>query len=509
VLARISLGIAAMMVGLVILGAYVSDHDSERSWVPVATGEKAPSGLARFYDQNLVWAPCDRWQCTWVRVPLDYDEPSGRTIRLRVKLRPADSGKAAGTLFINPGGPGGSGVDFVESFASSASAGLRSKYAILGFDPRGVARSAPLTCLPAADFDDLSKDDPSPELPGEVTALEAGFASIGKACVKHSGALAAHVSTAEAARDLDIMRALMGQNRLDYYGASYGTQLGATYADLFTKRVGKLVLDGGIDMSIGKERQGFGQAQGFDRALRSALHGCVDAGGCPLGDDVETAEGKIVQLLADLDVSPIRGSGSRKLTEWDAVYGMAYALYSPDTWDDLVTGVSRASFGDGSILLTLADRYFGRTGDGSYRDNGSQAVYAIRCLDFPSAPTNQKLRALLPSYEKASPVFGAVMAWTSAECQKWPVRSRTPQRPLRVTGAPPILVIGTTRDPATPFAWSKALEKELGSGILVSRVGDGHTGFGVGNTCVDAVVDRYLLGGGPPSDNVTCADEPS
>ncbi|KAA1399988.1 alpha/beta hydrolase [Aeromicrobium ginsengisoli] len=505
-LARISLGIAAMMAGVIIVAAYAQDRDDERSLIPVATGEKAPAGLARFYDQKLTWTDCEGSLCTWVRVPLDYDKPAGTTIRLRVKLRPAASGKADGKVFINPGGPGGSGVGFVDTFASLTSRDVLEKRDIIGFDPRGVGQSDPLKCESDTSFDKLVALDPDPDTLKLVDKLGDGFRKLGKACVKHSGALASHVSTEEAARDLDVLRALMGERKLDYYGASYGTQLGATYADLFPRHTGAMILDGAVDPSLSKERQGYDQAKSFQRELKAYVAACLEDGDCPLGEDQKAASDNILELLAALEEKPIQTRFDRKLTEGAAIYGIAYAMYDPDSWSVLTTGLVRAGFGDGSILLTLSDQYYGRRQDGTYRDNSAQAFFGIRCLDFPKAPSDGDIARLLPDYQDASPVFGGVMAWSAAECQDWPARSKHPQRPVHAEGAAPIVVIGSTRDPATPYAWSETLARDLSSGILVTRKGDGHTGYGVGNACVDGVVNRYLLFREQPTGAVTCDD---
>ena len=505
-LARISFGIAAMMVGVIVLAAYIGDREGERSLIPVATGEKPPAGLARFYDQKLDWIPCGRSQCTWARVPLDYDKPAGKTIRLRVKFRPSSSGKATGSVFINPGGPGGSGVRFVDTFASLTSKEVLANRGIVGFDPRGVGKSDPVTCESDESFDKLVALDPNPDTLELVDKLEGGFRKFGKGCVKKSGAMASHVSTEEAARDMDVLRALMGQKKLDYYGASYGTQLGATYADLFPKRTGAMILDGAVDPSRSKERQGYDQANSFQRALKSYVAACLEDGDCPLGEDQEAANDNILQLLAALQEKPIKTRFDRELTEGAAIYGIAYAMYDPDSWSVLTTGLVRAGFGDGSILLTLSDQYYGRRQDGTYRDNSAQAFFAIRCLDFPKAPSDEEIAGRLRKYHDASAVFGGVMAWSAAECQDWPAKSKHPQRAVHAKGAAPIVVIGSTRDPATPYAWAKSLDKELASGLLVTRYGDGHTGYGVGNACVDRVVDRYFVFHEAPTGPVTCDD---
>ncbi|MGZ5407463.1 MAG: alpha/beta hydrolase [Aeromicrobium sp.] len=503
-LARFNLGVVAIMAGIILLAAFVMHQRTDEPLYPRPTGERGPAGLAEFYSQKLVWKPCAGVICTWVLVPLDYDKPDGETIKLRVKLRPSDSNDPKGRLFINPGGPGGSGVDYVNAFAGQTSKDVRSAYEIIGFDPRGVGRSAPLTCLSNDAFGEVIRFDPDPDDQEEASKLEEGFRSIGEACVKESGPLASHVSTAENARDLDVLRALVGERDLNFYGASYGTQLGATYADMFPKSVGSMVLDGGVDLTLSKERQAYGQALGFERALQSFLRNCMSEVSCPLGKDLEASENMIVKLLRALDSKPIKTRGKRTLTENGAIHGIAFALYDRRAWGVLATGLQRAAFGDGTVLLALSDEYFGRKSDGSYRNNGAQAVYAIRCLDYPKAPSRAKILQSEKSYNEASPVFGRVMAWSAAECRDWPVQSTTPQGRVTAEGAPPILVVGSTRDPATPYAWSKALAGQLKSGVLVTRKGDGHTGYGVGNRCVDDVVDNYLVAGKNPRGRVNC-----
>ena len=501
-LKRITAGIVVVMAGIVLLAYFVNRSDDI---YPTPTGEAGSPGLSAFYRQTLAWTACGGAVCSWVRVPVDYAKPKGDTIRLRVKFRPAESHHRIGSLLINPGGPGGSGVDFVGPFIKQAGQSLLEAYDVVGFDPRGVGQSAPLTCLSDRAFDRYNELDPTPDDPAEIDALDKGFRSVGKACVKGSGELAAHVSTAENARDLDILRALMGEKDLDYYGASYGTQLGATYASMFPKSVGSMVLDGAVDPERSKERQGYGQAKGFENALRSFLKSCFKKDVCPLGKDAGDAEDRIVALLAQLDDKPIRTRGERDLTENAAIYGLAYAMYDRKAWSVLTTGLDRASFGDGTIMLALSDQYFGRKNDGTYLDNGSRVVNAIRCLDFPKAPSDTTIEGLLPSYEKAAPVFGAAMAWTAGECRDWPVKS-TPQQPIDAKGAPPIMVVGTTRDPATPYSWAKSLAKELDTKLLVTRVGDGHTGYGVGNACVDKAVDAFLVKGTKSKPGLRCED---
>lgn len=502
--ARFHLGVIAFMTGLVLVATFIGDERSDVISDPKPTGERAPKGLAKFYSQPLKWTECGNSICTWVKVPLDYAKPGEATIRLRVKLRRATADKPRGRLFINPGGPGGSGVDFVNSFVGAASPAILEAYDIVGFDPRGVGLSTPLECLSDKKFDDYNRIDPTPDDFDEIDKLEKGFRSVGKACEKNSTALAEHVSTSEVSKDLDILRALVGEDKLDYYGASYGTQIGATYAQLFPDRVGAMILDGGVDTGLSKQRQGRGQAKGFEKALDAFLKDCSARDQCPLADDADDAEDSIVDLLAQIDEKPLKTPTKRTLTENAALYGIVYALYGKGTWPELTTALDRASFGDGTDLLKLSDQYFGRRANGTYRNNGSQVVNAIRCLDFPKASDPEDVAKSIQDYVDDSPVFGRAMAWTAAECDDWPLKSTSPQKAMKAERAGPIMVIGTTRDPATPYEWSKSLAKRLESGVLVTRVGDGHTGYAVGNSCVDRLVERLLLLGKLPKDDSRC-----
>lgn len=501
---RFGVGIAVMLAGLLcILGIALLLRDDQPP-DPTPTGERGPTGLDSFYKQELSWQDCGASRCTWVRVPIDYELPTGETLRLRVKVRPGDSKQPAGRLFLNPGGPGGSGVEFVDPFVASSGQAMRRGFDIVGFDPRGVGRSTPLTCLSDKKFDEFTNLDPDPDNDAEIAALQKGTADLGKACEKNSGNLARHVSTLEAARDMDILRALLGETTLDYYGASYGTQLGATYAQLFPRRVGKMVLDGAIDPTLSDEQQGFGQAEGFQRALDSYIRDCVKTIACPLGTDPAAAEQKLGNFLRDLDNKPLKTDGKRQVTESTAFYGIAVTLYDRINWSALSAELTAAFRGDGTLMLYLADQYFSRNPDGSYANNGGQVIYAVRCLDSVGGSSVDEVKALEPTYVKASLVFGRQMAWSAIACTDWPFRTGNTQIKISAEGAAPIVVIGTTRDPATPYEWSTALAGQLDSGVLVTRVGDGHTGYHTGNPCIDSIVDRYLLEDVVPRDGVTC-----
>jgi len=500
-------GIAA----LTLLGG--GGDSAEPASVPTTTpqpGATDPSrpALARFYSQTLTWERCrgDRL-CSTLEVPLDYRQPGGETIELALlKVPAADPGQRIGSLVINPGGPGVPGTDYADYAATPGSvfrAPVLDAYDIVGFDPRGTGASAPVDCLSDDELDAYIAQDPDPDTPAEVETFTGFVDEIGRGCAELSGDLAAHVTTVEAARDLDVLRAALGESALTYYGASYGTELGATYADLFPARVGRLVLDGAVDVSLSTRELSLEQAAGFETALRAYVQDCVDGGSCVLGDSLEAGLSRVQQLLADVDAEPLPTDSDRELDVGNAFYGVVFPLYSRDSWPTLTQALEDALDGDGSLLLRLSDAYSSRGPDG-YTDNGSEAYYAITCLDDPWSIPAAEVPANLADFEQASPTFGSVFAWMLTNCGGIQVQSSEPRRDITAAGAAPIVVIGTTRDPATPYAWAQSLADQLDSGVLVSRDGDGHTGYTEGNECVDDAVDAYLLDGTVPEDGLSC-----
>jgi pimeloyl-ACP methyl ester carboxylesterase len=481
-----------------------SDKPSE----PTAATSQAPSGdsnrnsVAAFHDQTIDWTDCGDFQCGSVEVPMDYSNPSGPTVDIQLKRAPA-TGDPIGTLFINPGGPGGSGTDYLTTFSHEMSDQMRAHYDVIGFDPRGVAKSDPLVCVNDAELDKLVAFDPTPDTPSEVIEARDLLRQLGDGCAD-AGPLAAHMSTVDVARDLDILRAVVGDPKLNYYGASYGTYIGAIYAELFPQRVGRFVLDGAIDPSLSPQQFNIGQAKGFQRALDAYIDDCVSSGDCPLGSNHDEAIQRLHSFLDDLDQHPLdSGDPARPLTEGLGFYGIAVTLYVKDYWPLLTQALTAAFNGDGSVLLTLADAYLQRD-DNGYTNNSSQVIYAVNCLDHPVHMTNQQIEQSVPRYEKASSVFGRVFAWSMLGCSNWPLKADQPTPSIDAAGSAPIVVIGTTRDPATPYAWAVGLANELKSGVLITRDGDGHTGYHMGNECVDNAVDNYLIDGKVPQNSLSC-----
>ncbi|MCZ4500640.1 MAG: tripeptidyl-peptidase Serine peptidase family [Marmoricola sp.] len=471
----------------------------------VATMPATDPALARFYDQKLAWKSCDKFDCATMTVPVDYGDPSGATTSIAVLKVPAAKKSARiGSLVVNPGGPGGSGVDFAKSGASQFGKPLARVYDIVGFDPRGVGRSDPLDCADTAQLDALIASDPDPDTAAEVAASDRLVADVGRGCLKRTGELARHMSTKEAARDMDVLRALLGSPKLDYLGSSYGTFLGATYAEEFPTNVGRFVLDGAIDPALSNTDLALGQARGFETALRAYVADCVAGGACVLGTSVDAGTKRVRAFLDELDAQPLPTGTSRPLTEGLGMSGVWFPLYLKDFWPYLTAGFQEAfEKRTGSILLQLSDLMNSR-GKTSYDDNSIEVLYNVNCLDHDDSVPPAEIPSYVPRFLKASPTFGRTFAAGLASCGSWPIRSGQRTVALHAKGAPPIVVIGTTRDPATPLVWAQGLAAELDSGTLITRDGDGHTGFQQGSACVDRAVESWLISKNAPPADLKC-----
>ncbi|HET6562937.1 MAG TPA: alpha/beta hydrolase [Marmoricola sp.] len=471
----------------------------------VAASVDTPAKLERFYEQEIRWRECRAtMECAEMQVPLDYAEPGGDRVTLALLRVPAThADHRIGSLVVNPGGPGASGVEYAARADVYFGNELRAAFDIVGFDPRGVGASTPVDCVTDAQLDTFIASDPGPETLPEARMSDALMRDFGNGCLELSGDLARHMSTEEAARDIDVLRAVLGQERLAFFGASYGTFLGATYADLFPERVGRMVLDGAVDPSLGSVQQALIQAQGFEVALRAYVEHCVEEDDCYLGGSADEGMRTIQELLERVDAQPIPGDSERALTRGWATLGIWAPLYAEQNWHLLDTALSQALDGNGRALLALADAYVSRGPEG-YVDNSVEALHAVNCLDRDDAITSKQALRLVPSFLEASPTFGRTFAFGLSSCHSWPVHTGKGPVELTAPGAAPILVVGTSRDPATPLAWAEALASTLSSGVLVRRDGDGHTGYGSGNDCVDEAVEKYLVSGDVPDGDVDC-----
>ncbi|WP_307845155.1 alpha/beta hydrolase [Planomonospora sp. ID67723] len=455
---------------------------------------------------GLEWADCgDGFECAELAVPLDHDRPDGEKIGISVIRLPA-SGERIGSLLVNPGGPGSSGVEYARSARSAVSEAVRDRFDVVGFDPRGVGGSAPVRCLPAESLDAFIGLDGSPDSPGEVTALEEGARRFAAGCQARSGRLLPYVGTADAARDMDLLRAALGDDRLTYLGKSYGTQLGAVYADLFPGRVRALVLDGAVDLSLSPLEMGAAQARGFELALDAFLADCVKAEDCPFEGSAASAREEVAALLRRADREPLKNAlgDGRAIGEAWTTLGIITPLYDRESWPVLRSALAEALKGDGTTLLRLADILLDRREDGTY-GNQTEASLAVTCVDSPFPADSRAYAAAARASTADAPLFGAFVAWGSLPCASWPVAGGAGEK-IDALGAPPIMVVGTTRDPATPYEWSEALADQLSSGVLVGFEGDGHTAYLTGSPCVDRLVDEYLITLAVPEDGTRCPE---
>ncbi len=467
------------------------------------TREKVDGDLNPFYSQILRWKDCGPgFQCTTATAPLDWSDPGAGDIDLALVRHPATGGNRIGSLLVNPGGPGGSGYDFVkDSLDYAVDAKLQAGFDIVGFDPRGVGRSSAVSCFEPAQMDEyLYGLAIAPRGTDEwIQELAAYAAEFSAACEMNTGALLEHVDTENSARDLDLLRAVLGDKKLNYLGYSYGTFLGAVYAELFPDKVGRLALDGAVDPATSNLDVTRTQAQGFESALRAYLTDCLSGSECPFGGSVDEAMATIRALLDSVDVSPIAATDGRQLGSNALLTAIIYPLYQATAWSYLSEMLASVLQGDADYAFQFADGYYGRDEDGTYLDNSTEAFLAINCIDYSYNDDPAKMRAEAVEIEAAAPIIGKYMSFGDIGCANWPFTFSGERTEIHAAGADPILVIGTTNDPATPYVWAQRLADQLDSGHLVTFEGEGHTAYNKSNSCVDDAVDDYLLKGTVPA----------
>jgi pimeloyl-ACP methyl ester carboxylesterase len=500
--------IALMLVVSVGLGALLSLNNRTKATgsVNVTNLVDQPS-LVKFATQKLVWTSCyGAFQCTKVTVPLDYSHPDASTITLSATRTLAKDPKhRLGSLLVNPGGPGGSGVDYVLAAEFIATQQILARYDLVGFDPRGVARSTPIHCLTDSETDRLIALDGTPTTPAQVRALMDAAKTMADLCKARAGRMLPFIGSVNVARDMDLLRAVLGDSKLNYLGKSYGTLIGAIYADLFPKRVGHLVLDGAIDPTVPNSEMNLDQARGFQTALGDYVTDCLKHRTCPGGNTRTAVLGRISKLLADTDLRPLPSKSGRVATQSLVLLGIVSTLYdSLGGWPSLTLALNQAYAGDSTGLIDLADYYVDRDANGHYTTNSNDIGYAVNCIDKDSRESVGQMQADAKAMAKVSPDFGAYLAWGLAPCDFWPTPPAPYPSPIAAKGAGPILVVGTTHDPATPYQWAQGLAHQLKSGVLLTYVGEGHTAYMRGTTCIDQAVDAYFLVGKPPAPGTVC-----
>lgn len=463
--------------------------------------------LQQFQNQNLKWKNCyEDFQCSTLKVPIDYTDFTLGTFDIALlRYRGAEQQNRIGSLVVNPGGPGASGVQFAYNAEYIVSPDILERYDIVGFDPRGVGKSSAIHCLNDKETDASFDHDAKPDNPVELDQLIKSSQEFIAKCEKKTKYLN-RFSTAEAARDMDLLRSALGDAELNFLGKSYGSYLGALYADLFPQNVGRFILDGATDPNATSSEASIAQATGFDLALNAFVKDCLKKASCPLPKGATSQY--FIDLFQSANKTPLASKTDRVATEALLVLGTASALYdNASGWPQLRKAIKQAQLGKGDEFLNLADQYTGRQLDGKYLDNQNDAGAIIYCLDMQRVSTLSEIKESVKLFAKAAPVFGPYVAYSGIACSYIPRRNS----PANLSGAPtstrsanPIVIVGTTRDPATPYKWALSLHKYLQGSTLISLDADGHTGHNRGSSCVDNAIDKYLLTGAVPQQGLKC-----
>ncbi len=486
--------VAAAVVALALTGtACVSEAEDPRVSGATTTADAATSTTAAdgFRPDPIEWEDCGAVECARPEVPLDYADPTGETIELYVVRTPA-TGKRIGALFTNPGGPGASGAEFAEILPLILPSEVTEHFDIIGVDPRGVGGSTPLDCGVSAT--DLYSVDASIDSPADRDALLAVTDEYVEDCARKHGDLLPFVSTRDVARDMDVVRAAMGDEQLSYLGFSYGTAIGQVYADLFPERVRAMILDGVLALGATGLELADEQAAGFETALERFVEFCDAAEGCEIaGESLAAVED--VLAMAERPGGIPAPDADRAAGPGEASLGISYALYSQRLWSRLDSALAEARGGDGSKLVALADGYIG-IGD-------FEVYFAVNCMDFEWPDDPEAFLTAAKATARSSPHFGEALVNDYVRCADWPVEA-DPLQSTSAPGTPPILVISTTGDPATPYQAGVQLAETLDSGVLVTFEGDGHTVVSNGEPCIDDIVTAYLLNGEAPDDGTVC-----
>lgn len=440
-------------------------------------------------------------QCAKLAVPLDYAHPNGRQISVAlVRLHDTGDSHPAGSLLVDPGGPGGSGLQFALELAGAMPQAVTGHFDLVGFDPRGVGSSTPIRCESDRQKDAINAASPDIRTPAGFIQARQMAAEVAHECSAKYGAALAQFDTVQTAKDMDRIRQAVGDAELNYLGFSYGTELGAQYAHLFPRRVGAMVLDGAVDPLTDDITSFAEQLNGFEQAFDQFAAWCAGHDPCRSLGNPRTA---VYQLVAKARTAPIPSSADpRKATPALVDLGVLSALYSQSFWPVLADALIAARAGDSRGLLQLADVYSERT-NGHYT-NLADANTTISCNDAKPGPSDTQIRATTASWVKRFPMFGLWSAETLFDCQQWQPTRTVPPHPTAPDAAHKILVIGNLHDPATPYQGAKDLTRTLGRAELLTWDGEGHTSYLQGSSCIDDYVDAYLVDGTLPPTGKTC-----
>jgi pimeloyl-ACP methyl ester carboxylesterase len=464
--------------------------------------------LERYFSQEIDWSRCGAGAfCANIVVPMDWDNPGvGEDVELAL-AKQRSTGRAEGSLFVNPGGPGGSGYEFVlDSVDYAVSERLRESFDIIGWDPRGVNFSSPVSCAKTDEeldyffFGELTAERDTPEWDAELLAESIRF---GQECLANTGPLLEFVDTLSTVRDLDLLRHLVGDEQLNYLGYSYGTLIGALYIETFPEKVGRMVLDGPVDPGASQFDLVVNQHRGFEEALTAYLVDCGQKNSCPFRGDLTERLQAVSDLYDELEANPLRHSDGRLVDNGLLRTGMVMALYNESSWSFLTAMFEEVQQGMTITTMFLVDFYYDRQ-DGVYLDNSTEAFIAINCLDYPVEVDPDVLAAQADQLRAAAPYTARPRGYGDLVCANWPFPPKLSKGPVRGVGANPVVILGTTGDPATPYNWSVSLREQLENSVLLTLVGEGHLAYDERIPCINDPVDAYLLTGVLPTDGLTC-----
>ena len=490
----VALSAAVLLAGCVT----VADNPAENTEDP----------LAPYLGQEVQWSDCGAGaECATVMAPLDWDNPGvGEDVSLAVSRHSA-TGQALGSLFVNPGGPGASGYEFVlDSVDVAVSEVLRESFDVIGWDPRGVNFSSPVSCA-ATDaeldyffFGELEAQPDTPEWDAELLAESIRF---GQECQANTGELLEFVDTLSTVRDLDLLRHLVGDEQLNYLGYSYGTLIGALYIDTFPEKVGRMVLDGPVDPGASQFDLVVNQHRGFEEALEAYLVECDLTNSCPFAGSLEQRLRGVSDLYDELEQNPLRHADGRLIDDGMLRTAMVTTLYAQSSWPFLTQMFEELQEGVTDTAIFLVDFYYDREG-GVYQNNSMEAFIAINCLDYPVESDPAVLEAQADQLREAAPYTARPSGDGDLVCMNWPYPPKLNKGPVRGEGANPVVILGTTGDPATPYNWSVSLNEQLENSVLLTLVGEGHLAYDERVTCINDPVDTYFVTGDLPEDGITC-----
>lgn len=497
------------LAGLGMSGCAQPEQSSTPTQMPSPTKTATQPELKEFYEQKLAWKECgDAFDCANLEVPIDYDHPEGKRAKIALKRLTTNNSEKLGTLVMNPGGPGGSGVDAMvsENVGYFFTRKVRENYDVLSFDPRGVQHSNPtIKCRSAKELDQDNSRYTDLNTPEGRAKNIAEVRELGQKCLKNSPDMVKFASTENTARDLDILRAALGDERLNYLGYSYGTYLGAIYADMFPKRVGRFILDGVLDPADNINEVSAIQAEGFENSFREFSRLCQEQHiqECPLSGGTEAGLQQIRTLLDSLIDSPMPTKDpNRPLTVQLATTGLIGPAYLESLWfTQLMPAIAQAmNEGDGTALLNLADTYNSRNPDGTYKDNQSDAFMVINFLDYHPVGDEATWEADAKKLQEKNPTLGYFFTFASLGLDQWPVKPDThAKREVNPDLDEDILLVGTTGDPATPLQMAQSLHRQMKHSRLLTVQGWNHTSYNsYAASCVRKIGDNYLLTGKIP-----------